>query len=197
MYCNNCGKEVKDGQKFCAECGAQIGAADAPNTAGSVPNGAGAIGNSIKLTEINMNVVSLVIILICGVLMLTKTIKLDALWSSKTVNIFEIMSDDHSGILKLISVALYAVTAFKMVISGLNGKKDKKHNILSAATSCLTLLLFIFVFAMGKEKADAWGADIALSASGIAVVIGSIVNTVFFIKPFLSRFMQKQKTGIQ
>ena len=37
MYCSNCGKELQDGQKFCANCGASVDGPATPPSSGATP----------------------------------------------------------------------------------------------------------------------------------------------------------------
>ncbi|MBE6707268.1 MAG: zinc-ribbon domain-containing protein [Ruminococcaceae bacterium] len=52
MYCPNCGKQMKDGQKFCMECGAPI-----ENSDSSVLDAAKTIVDSANSQTLNLNIV--------------------------------------------------------------------------------------------------------------------------------------------
>ena len=52
MYCPNCGKQMKDGQKFCIECGASI-----ENSDSTVLDAAKTIADSASSQTLNLNIV--------------------------------------------------------------------------------------------------------------------------------------------
>lgn len=93
MFCTKCGSKIPDNQTFCTKCGAKLEKDFQVSERGYIDE---IIGNK-PLSELSgqncviKDLISIVLMIICLICALTKTFKIDILWASDGITIFEMI----------------------------------------------------------------------------------------------------------
>lgn len=186
MFCTKCGNEMKEGQLFCTKCGAKSvnvqneKKTDSFNFANTLNNNT-CISNADKI--LGMYMISIGLILLGGIMILTKTFQIESFGMVQRANIFELIDEKNASLIRFIAIAIYAVTAVFMLIPAIAKRKIKKYNaIIPLITVIVTILLFIAVISIGNNEVDEWGADFGLSTNGIIGMICSAANAIILLR---------------
>ena len=176
---------MKEGQLFCTKCGAKSvnvqneKKTDSFNFANTLNNNA-CISNADKI--LGMYMISIGLILLGGIMILTKTFQIESFGMIQRANIFELLDEKNASLIRFIAIAIYAVTAVFMLIPAIAKREIKKYNaIIPLITVIVTILLFIAVISIGNNEVDEWGADFGLSTNGIIGMICSAANAIILL----------------
>lgn len=172
MFCTKCGSKMTDDQMFCTKCGAKL-------EKEVLFNGYVDKKPSFGLAQQNYVVnalISIALTIVCLLCALTKTFKIDILWASEGITIFEMT---EWGALKPILIVVYICSILAFAIPLVNNSISKKIPlIISLVTVSITIILFAIVFCVAFSKANDYGADIAFTFSGILLILCSIINFI-------------------
>ncbi len=168
MFCTKCGSQVPDNQTFCTKCGAKL---EENFQAGDKP-----LPELLGQNNVVKDLISMGLMIICLICTLTKTFKINMLWASEKMNVFELIELEA---LKPILIVIYICSILALIIPLIKESVNKKIPVIIAlGTVCITLILFIVVFCMAMSKANDYGADIGFTFSGIMLILGSIINFI-------------------
>lgn len=178
MFCTKCGSRMPDDQTFCTKCGAKL----ENNFQVSERRYADKAVRNYPAPELKgqnsiiKGLISIVLMIVCLICTLTKTFKIDLLWASEGITIFEMT---EWSALKPILIVIYICSILIFAVSFIKKYANKKVPLIIAlGTVSITILLFIIVFCMALSKASDYGADIAFTFSGILLILGSIINLI-------------------
>mgnify|MGYP002647620510 CR=1 FL=1 len=93
MFCTKCGSKMPDNQTFCTKCGAKLEKDFQVSERGYIDE----IIRNKPLSELSgqncviKDLISIVLMIICLICALTKTFKIDILWASDGITIFEMI----------------------------------------------------------------------------------------------------------
>ena len=195
MFCTKCGNEIKDNQMFCTKCGARKEITPIINEALDMTSTPSQMSTTQKPLNLNYGgnyIISIFLIVLCGILFLTKTFSLDMLMKAK-MSIFEIFEVlellDLSEVefLKPIITIIYIISVIILVLPVIRGKQiTKTLNIFALVTSLLIFILFVGILILIAVEANEYGADFGCTFSGFLLICGNILSIILLFKDLIN-----------
>lgn len=197
MYCFKCGKELPDGETFCAQCGSNQGGGAQPGFSAGVKSRIAQLPSITLQAKQKYLVYVLLGLLFLGLLFsLLPQFSVIALGVTiKSVNMF-----DDVGALTFITVLLYLGAAAVIIYSLLTKRVWRRLCLLAKIAPCWTLLWFI-IFWIGfssaiKKKGYSDFGSCGPNVVGWMLLLSSIATVIlaFVLSAELKAILSKQNT---
>lgn len=183
MYCTNCGKQIKDGSRFCKYCG---GAQAAGNPAGA-GNARNSWNNStIKQSQIiegNFTVIDLCV----GILYIILGIRWIVTFfgnMKNTWNIFGFVEEDMRLLLMLVYILPFVIFLLLGAIGVFNVRNQEYHVSIAVVLAVIGLMMKIGAaifdsYSISKVKLVAHQVFAVYGSIGVFTIIFSVVIAIF------------------
>lgn len=184
MYCQNCGKQINNGSKFCPDCGAQVSAPPAARSSASVN-----INFDYEAVKkiINVLLVCLTLFTLYSVLFLP-IVQISSIWIDKFYDIGMFVKSDaelveglegNFFLFLLAAILSFLFTAITAV---------KGHEVAAIVLSGASMVLMHLSY---TSLNDIEGADLIVTKHGSGYIIFMICMPVYIILTFIISYLKK------